>query len=272
MNPAWSVIVFTTLAGAAQGLVVALVLAAWVGVGVSAAFTSAALALALTLLFASLAASFLHLGHPERAWRAVLMWRTSWLSREVIVLPLFIAGVALWWLALRSGLRPRWSLAPVVALAVLLWWCTAMVYACQRSIAEWAHALTIVNYVLIGLSSGLVLACGLAALTGEEGLLGAIGVWAVGLTALAAAVRVVSLVRNAWLVPRSTVALRGVKGCALLLGFALPLALMVYGQARGLAWPWLVALVLQWPGLLAERWLFFAQARHPQNLYHQVVS
>lgn len=25
-------------------------------------------------------------------------------------------------------------------------------------------------------------------------------------------------------------------------------------------------------GVLAERWFFFAQARHPQNLYYQVVS
>jgi DMSO reductase anchor subunit len=25
-------------------------------------------------------------------------------------------------------------------------------------------------------------------------------------------------------------------------------------------------------GVLAERWLFFAQARHPQNLYYQAVS
>ena len=40
-----------------------------------------------------LGASFVHLGRPERAWRAVLMWRTSWLSREVIVLPAFIAVV-----------------------------------------------------------------------------------------------------------------------------------------------------------------------------------
>ena len=33
-----------------------------------------------------------------------------------------------------------------------------------------------------------------------------------------------------------------------------------------------VAVLLQAPGLLAERWFFFAQARHPQNLYYQVVS
>ena len=29
---------------------------------------------------------------------------------------------------------------------------------------------------------------------------------------------------------------------------------------------------LQAPGLLADRWYFFAQAKHPQNLYYQVVS
>ena len=43
---------------------------------------------------------------PQRAWRAAAMWRTSWLSREVIVLPAFIALVALWWLALRDRAPP----------------------------------------------------------------------------------------------------------------------------------------------------------------------
>ena len=48
------------------------------------------------MLLIALGVSFLHLGRPGRAWRAVAMWRTSWLSREVIVLPAFIAVVALW--------------------------------------------------------------------------------------------------------------------------------------------------------------------------------
>ena len=30
--------------------------------------------------------------------------------------------------------------------------------------------------------------------------------------------------------------------------------------------------IVQAPGLIANRWLFFAQAKHPQNLYYQVVS
>ena len=107
MNPAFSVIVFTTVAGAAQGLVVALAFAVLGGVDLGAAFLGNALLVAAAMLVVGLGASFLHLGRPERAWRAAMMWRTSWLSREVIVLPAFIGVVALWWLALRSRRPPR---------------------------------------------------------------------------------------------------------------------------------------------------------------------
>jgi len=33
----------------------------------------------------------------------------------------------------------------------------------------------------------------------------------------------------------------------------------------------LAAFVVQYLGLIAERWFFFAQANHPQNLYYQTV-
>jgi len=33
----------------------------------------------------------------------------------------------------------------------------------------------------------------------------------------------------------------------------------------------LAAFVVQYIGLVAERWFFFAQANHPQNLYYQTV-
>ena len=112
MNPAWSVIFLTTLTGAGQGLFLALY-----GVEISAGsglappapvqFYTAGSVVSIVLLIAGLGASFLHLGHPERAWRAAAMWRTSWLSREVIVLPAFIALVALWWWAHRVGWATR---------------------------------------------------------------------------------------------------------------------------------------------------------------------
>jgi DMSO reductase anchor subunit len=34
----------------------------------------------------------------------------------------------------------------------------------------------------------------------------------------------------------------------------------------------LIAFMIQYLGLMAERWFFFAQANHPQNLYYQNIS
>ena len=93
MNPAWSIILFTTMAGSAQGLVVALAVACLAGADLGRAFVGGLLAAATVLLVAALVASFFHLGHRMRTWRAALMWRTSWMSREVIVLPAFIGLV-----------------------------------------------------------------------------------------------------------------------------------------------------------------------------------
>jgi DMSO reductase anchor subunit len=307
MNPAFSVVLFTTIAGAAQGLVVALTLATLVGIPMTPAFTARGLVIAGLMLTIGLVASFGHLGRKERAWRAVLMWRTSWLSRECIVLPAFIAWLALWWFMLqRAG--PS-VLLPLVALllAAVLWLCTAMIYACLRFIEEWAQPLTLVNFVLIGLSSGFVLASALAASAGETDLLRWSAPAALLFTVAAWVARLLSLRRNAGLKHRSTLQsatgirspqlvqksmgmsagsfntreffhgrtlalLKNVRAVFLVGGFALPVLL---GLAIALGAPaalWWLAVLSQAIGLLAERWFFFAQARHPQNLYYQVVS
>ena len=49
------------------------------------------------------------------------------------------------------------------------------------------------------------------------------------------------------------------------LAFGLPLLLLAWALLSGSALAWLLALASQAAGLLAERWFFFAQARHPQN-------
>jgi DMSO reductase anchor subunit len=305
MNPAWSVIVFTTVSGAAQGLAVMLALAQLSGAGAAPGLLGFALPLVLVMLGVALTASTLHLGRPARAWRAVMMWRTSWLSREVIVLPAFIAAVALWsWTGKAAA---TWLLLLVLVLSVMLWLCTAMIYACLRFIQEWAHPLTLLNYLLIGLASGAVLACALAAAFDDLRLLSALGPVALFLTAAAAAARGLSLRRNAALVPRSTLQsatgirshkltqvsmgmtggsfntreffhgctlalLGGVKLGFVLMAFVLPLLMLLYALRGGPRWTFIAAALVQAPGLLAERWFFFAQARHPQNLYYQVVS
>ena len=51
-----------------------------------------------------------------------------------------------------------------------------------------------------------------------------------------------------------------------------PLVLLALGRPEASAPLLLAAFGVQYVGLLAERWFFFAQARHPQNLYYQAVS
>lgn len=310
MHPAFSVILFTTLAGAAQGLVVAIAVAGLAGAALPPTFVLTSLGVAFVVLMLGLVASTFHLGRPERAWRAVLMWRTSWLSREVIVLPAFIAVVALWlllaWTGAAQGLVPLLMIAALV-LSALLWVCTAMIYACLKFIQEWAHPLTLVNYVLLGLASGLLLAAALGSLTGAGAFALAAAQWGLGFTVLGAITRIASLVRNAGIRHASTLqsatGIRGnnlrqtsmgmsagafntreffhgkplwlvkrIKHAFLVLAFVVPVLLLALALSTGASAWLLLAFVVQYVGLIAERWFFFAQARHPQNLYYQVVS
>jgi sulfite dehydrogenase (quinone) subunit SoeC len=167
MKPAFSVIFLTTLIGAGQGLFLALFGAYMFKPTVDAAeLQVSGSALALALCGLGLVASFFHLGHPERAWRSAAMWRTSWLSREVIALPLFMLGLCVYGLAQFLGWRSTPLIGAVAALLCLaLFVCTAMVYMSIRFLQEWASPLTLANYVLFGCASGFTLATLLATLS-----------------------------------------------------------------------------------------------------------
>jgi DMSO reductase anchor subunit len=306
MNPALSVIFLTTLIGAGQGLFLALYAAELAG-HAGHGFLAAGAAVSLLLTGLGLVASFFHLGRPERAWRAAAMWRTSWLSREVIALPLFMACVLAWGASHALGGRAGAALGAAAAVAcAALYVCTAMIYIAIRFLQEWASPLTLLNYVLLGCASGTTLAAALAA-WGEPSLVPALGAAALALTLAAFAGRAASLRRNARLKPRSTVQsaigirhprivqraqgfmgvayatreffhgrsavfLRNVKRGFLLLAFVVPMLMVGAGLASD-AGAWMAAaFAVQYVGLLAERWFFFAQANHPQNLYYQAIS
>lgn len=318
MQPAFSVIFLTTLIGAAQGLFLALYgttlfrldaldpteLHRFVAIGSGVAWVLSAL---------GLAASFFHLGQPTRAWRSATMWRTSWLSREVIALPLFMFGLALYGVAHFFA----WGGAPFVGIftllaCVALFVCTAMVYASIRFLQEWASPWTLVNYTLLGCASGLTLATLLAALCEMSShLVHTYALTAMVLTMVAWLTRSASLRRNARLQSKSTLQsaigirhprivqkaqgfmggsfntreffhgrssalLRTVKWAFLLMVFPLPILALALALTLGVSSVFPTALwaafAIQYIGLLAERWFFFAQANHPQNLYYQNMS
>src|SRR5512139_2122773 len=178
MRPDFSVLLLTTLIGAGQGLFLALFtvqLYAMFGLlppQDGHLFYAHGSLVALLFLVGGLVASFFHLGRPERAWRTAAKWRTSWLSREVIVLPALMGIVFLYGVAHLVGWRPVLVTLPgdtaidttVVlgtlgtVLAFALFVCTAMIYACLAFLREWASPLTVSNYVLLGGASGFTLA------------------------------------------------------------------------------------------------------------------
>jgi DMSO reductase anchor subunit len=322
MRPAASVILLTTLLGVGQGLFLAVYciqVLEHFGVRAGPAgtlFYPLAAAIALGFLIAGLVASVFHLGRPERGWRAAAMWRTSWLSREIIVLPLFMGCVFLYgaghWLGWRAqpiALGVDATLAVGAAgtlLCLALFVCTGMIYACLKFLQEWHTPLTVLNYLLLGCASGLVLATAFAAVV-EPALVHYIAAWAVGFTLAAFVGRAASLMRNARLKPRSTLQtaigikhpriaqkaqglmggsfntreffhgasdsfLRSIKWAFLVAVFPAPLALLAAGLAAQAPAVLAAAFLVQYMGLLAERWFFFAQANHPQNLYYQRIS
>jgi DMSO reductase anchor subunit len=323
MHPAFSVIFLTTLLGVGQGLFLALFSSqAYSIVQVLPAQTGGYYALgagiALAFLVAGLVASFFHLGHPERAWRAASQWRTSWLSREVIALPVVMGLVFLYAVVNGLGLDADlygWGLPGQVALSVgslgvaatlALFLCTGMIYAAIKFLQEWATPLTVVNYFLLGTASGFAFAAAYAAFHAPD-LVQFYGGWAITLTLAAFFTRVAALVRNArikrisslqsaigvrhnriqqramgfmggayntreYFHGRSILFMRSVKWIFLVLAFPVPLALLWAGLQSASPAVLAAAFAVQYVGLLFERWFFFAQANHPQNLYYQVVG
>jgi DMSO reductase anchor subunit len=326
MHPQFYVLFLTTLIGAGQGLFIALI-----AVEIGALFELLppphrpwfyfyGSLIAFLFTGAGLLASFFHLGRPERAWRSAARWRTSWLSREVIVLPAFMGVTLLYAIAhffhlgeavatLPSGVAIDATvvvgLAGVV-LAFALFVCTGMIYACLPFLREWATPLTVINFSLLGCASGFALAAAYAT-SAAPALARFFAAGALVLTLLGFAGRAASLVRNARLRPKSTLQtaigikhprivqtsegfmggsfntreffhgrsrpfVRLIKWIFLLGAFALPALLLAAGLAGAPKTAIIAAFGVQYVGLLAERWFFFAQANHPQNLYYQAIA
>jgi len=325
MHPAFSVIFLTTLIGVGQGLFLAIYTGEVYGTikllpAQTDAFYVTGSIISLLFLVGGLVASFFHLGHPERAWRAATQWRTSWLSREVIVLPAMMGAVFVYGLVHLFGLRLTLigiatplnnDLALVIgaggtALAFLLFLCTGMIYACIKFIKEWSSWLTVINYGLLGIGSGFLLASVLAAIMSPELVAFYVG-WTITIVVASFITRSASLIRNARLKPQSNLktaigvrhnriqqrsqglmggsfntreffhgapdwVFRSIKWVFLVLVFVVPGTMLLASLGSSNVVLLLAAFVIQYIGLLFERWFFFAQANHPQNLYYQTVG
>jgi sulfite dehydrogenase (quinone) subunit SoeC len=188
MHPAFSVIFFTTASGAGYGLL------ALLGAGNALGLVPAAgwfgfwsLGLALILIAGGLLASTAHLGHPERAWRAVSQVGTSWLSREGVAalatfIPFAVFGIAWVFFGLTEGV---WALPGLIAAlgAAVTVFATAMIYRSLKPIHQWHNFHVVPVYLTLSLATGALLLHALVQLWGHAQPV--IGVVALLATALA---------------------------------------------------------------------------------------
>lgn len=264
--------------------------------------------LALGLIVAGLLSSTGHLGRPERAWRAFSQWRSSWLSREgvasvITFVPAGLFGIG-WVFFGRSG---GWvAIAGFLAAigAVVTVCTTGMIYASLKPIAQWHSRFTLPGYLIFSAMTGSVLLNALlqAFALGSKTLL----VASVLFSLLGWGWKLATWRYNDRLeIPTNANTATGLAGGTVrslewphteenyllkemgfriarkhsarlrqitqVLAFALPILLLAAVFAS--PWPFaallsLLAAGVQFAGMLVERWLFFAEAKHTVTLYY----
>lgn len=300
MHPAPSMIVFTVLTGLGLGMM------AWAGIGLGPdhgpyRWWVSVLALGLTGLGG--VASVGHLAHPERAWRGFSQWRSSWLSREACLLVATMAVFGLFAAFWCLGDDRYWGLGWLAAaLALATIYATSKIYHQLRSVPRWSVPPTPVLFVTMALAGGLIGVRAASALAGQGGggvevalallVAGAVWIWwqtqaagarlaAVG-TDMATATGLGRLKRIRLFEPPHTghnylldeMAFRvgrrrawQIRWLGAALAFLVPLVLVALSWVAG-GWLLVPALVSHVLGVVAFRWLFFAEAEHTQALYY----
>lgn len=309
MHPAKSVIYFTCASGAGYGLfILAWALSTWYGVLPYHGLGLAIFGTSFLLIITGLLASTLHLGHPERAWRALSQWRSSWLSREgVAAMLFFIPAIIYAWGWISQGINTGFYQiigGVAAALALLTVFCTGKIYSSLKAIPAWHNPLTVPGYLILSLLTGGVLFLPISQLWFleiEQGLrlvvlfLNLLGM---GLKLFYwQGIREVSPVESA----SSATGLKGkvtllegphdqknylmkemgfkvarkhaakIRAFALAFTFMMPFAVIFlspYGTPNVAFGLLTVAVFFTSIGIALERWLFFAEARHVQTLYY----
>ena len=287
MHPAPSVIFFSSFSGLGFGLLV------WLGIGypdVTGLTAFIFFAIAYALAVGGLIASTFHLGHPERALKAFTQWRSSWLSREgwcaviaLVVMALYGAGLVFF--------DQRWSvlgfLGAVFSIATVF--TTAMIYTQLKTVPRWNLPLTPAYFLSISIAGGALMAGEVMAAIillvvagGTQGITWMMGdkAFATAGTDLASATQLGGIGSVRAFEPPHTGTnyllrefvhevgrkhAQKLRMISLGLMCALPIILLLLPFNHFFA---LLAVLAHIAGVLASRWLFFAEAEHVVGLYY----
>ncbi|WP_299025797.1 DmsC/YnfH family molybdoenzyme membrane anchor subunit [uncultured Sulfitobacter sp.] len=287
MHPAPSVIIFSTFSGLGFGLLI------FMGLGIHAptGFVGFVFfALAYLLAVGGLVSSTFHLGRPERALKAFTQWRSSWLSREawcavaaLVLMAIYGAGLVFF--------AQQWTLIGILGAIASLGtvFTTSMIYGQLKTIPRWNSFYTSANFMSLCIAGGALLAGQVRTAIPLLVLAGIIqiGTWLRGDTAFANSgtnMQTATGLGNIGTVRafepphtgtnyllREFVHEIGRKHAqklriiAIGLMTVLPVLVLLPPFNHWLA---LIAVLAHVAGVLAARWLFFAQAEHVVGLYY----
>ena len=286
MNPAPSVIIFTTLSGLGFGILVWLGIQPHPPVGWNAFWL---FLLAYALSVGGLLASTFHLGHPERAMLAFTQWRSSWLSREGICAVAALLVMALYGLLLVFF---QYHI-PIIGWAGALLsigtvYTTSMIYTQLATVPRWNTLLTPVLYLTYAFTGGaLVMAQDILAMVllvcssvvqilwwhrGDEAFavrgsdLGtATGLGNIGkVRSLAHPHTSPNYLMQEFIYVVGRKHVQKLRIISLIMMALLPAILLLFSSS---VLPF-VALLLHIVGVAISRWLFFAEAEHTVGLYY----
>ncbi|MGJ8532001.1 MAG: dimethyl sulfoxide reductase anchor subunit family protein [Alphaproteobacteria bacterium] len=299
MHPALSVIIFTTLSGFGYGL------AAILGLfqpDPSLLAVKFGHVLAFLAIAGGLLASTLHLGNPQRAWRAFSQWRSSWLSREgVLAVLTFVPLTAQTGLAVVFDTSIGWLGFVVAVMSGITVYATSMIYASLKTVNAWHNPMTNTCYMLFAASGGLLAVATLSAFNDTQSTLIVLAIIALAAAFFAKTIWFRALDNESGpSTPESATGLGFLGKVRLLerphmgenyltremgfrvarkhaqklrlisygLGLVLPVLLLLIMGATGMVFFGVIALLSHLTGILAERWLFFAEAKHAVSVYY----
>ena len=287
MHPAPSIIIFSTLSGIGFGLL------AMLGLGfpeVSGWVAFVFFAIGFALAGGGLVSATFHLGHPERALKSFTQWRSSWLSREA-----WAAALAMGVMGLYAFLIIFFDTRIAVlgwlgaALSLLTVFTTSMIYTQMKTVPRWNHWSPPVLFMAYAVVGGLLLSGHVSVALPLLIALGVLQVvaWvdqdrkeAASDTSLETATGLGRIGSVRAFEPPHTggnyltheMAFRiarkhaqTLKIISLLLAVGVPVLILLLPFHHLLA---AVAVLSHLAGVGAQRWLFFAEAKHVVSLYY----
>jgi DMSO reductase anchor subunit len=313
MHPEMSLVVLTVLTATGQGLFILTVLfdALFLTTGtVPSGFITTGTIFALFFQFIGMGASFFHLGNAQKGWKAILKWKNSWLTREIITLSAFVGLAFLYLIFHAAGATDSHrlfvgALALIAGIGFLI--SSSMVYASISFIREWGNIFTPLNFIMLGITSGVAVGnfflylfvsehevSGLIkSVTGVLILLGIISFFVKYLTNRYISNAYVSVgVKNAvgindpviqltdmgtsyshyntkeyyFYIPKNK--LNIMRMIVYVTVFVIPLLIWAYTFSHPNGFLNFIAVIFMIRGIGLDRWLFFVQGNHIQNLYY----